>query len=474
MCDTIIAAPEATKQNRLLFGKNSDREPDEVQNLVYYPPKELKIDEKIKCTYISIVPPSLAIQNSNQSSIKTHGILLSQPFWMFGGEMGINDHGVVIGNEALMTKVKPAKTGLTGMDMLRIALEISNSAREALEIIIQLLEKYDQGGMCGYRHKLQYMNSFLIGDPKEAYVLETVAKEWAWKKIKGVWSISNSISLEKDYDQCSENLVEYAVQQGWCDSEADFNFYKCYSDKIITWGARAKKREECTRKQLQAKEGQLTIRDFMQILRTHINHPNISNTSKDLNIEEEKLIDFSDKWIPMKGLRMTVCAHATNNLTRATQSVNSMVVDVFNPQPLILTTGASNPCISPYFPVTINPDGLPKEYSNHPGREKYNSESFWWKSEKLHRQIVLKYQKMHPIIANQIGKYENDMLEHLLGLYSQGSSASPDEIEKYFKKVEALLDQWEKESQSHPYDRFNLKLRLYWKKYNKMNGISDN
>lgn len=46
---------------------------------------------------------------------------------------------------------------------------------------------------------------------------------------------------------------------------------------------------------------------------------------------------------------------------------------------------------------------------------------------------------MHPIIANQIGKYENDMLEHLLGLYSQGSSASPDEIEKYFKKSKLFL-----------------------------------
>ncbi|MDD4896467.1 MAG: C69 family dipeptidase [Atribacterota bacterium] len=111
---------------------------------------------------------------------------------MFGAEKGANEYGVAIGNEAIFTREKPANTGLTGMDLVRLGLERSHSAREALNIIIQLLEEYGQGGNCGYRYKLQYMNSFIIADQKEAYVLETVKKWWAWKKkkVSGVYPMS--------------------------------------------------------------------------------------------------------------------------------------------------------------------------------------------------------------------------------------------------------------------------------------------
>ena len=34
MCDTFIALPSATKNNSLIFGKNSDREPNEAQAIV--------------------------------------------------------------------------------------------------------------------------------------------------------------------------------------------------------------------------------------------------------------------------------------------------------------------------------------------------------------------------------------------------------------------------------------------------------
>jgi len=37
MCDTLIAAPEVTKNKTTIFAKNSDRPPNEAQHLAWFP-----------------------------------------------------------------------------------------------------------------------------------------------------------------------------------------------------------------------------------------------------------------------------------------------------------------------------------------------------------------------------------------------------------------------------------------------------
>ncbi|MFM9709680.1 hypothetical protein, partial [Streptomyces galilaeus] len=83
----------------------------------------------------------------------TYKVLLSKPFWIWGAEMGVNEHGVVIGNEAIFSKVPAEKDGkLIGMDLLRLGLERGSTAKEAMEMIIALLEEFGQGGNCGFAH----------------------------------------------------------------------------------------------------------------------------------------------------------------------------------------------------------------------------------------------------------------------------------------------------------------------------------
>ena len=115
MCDTLVAfTPKG-----MIFGKNSDRDPNEVQNLVQIPPQDHPRGVMVKCTYIEIPQVS-----------HTNGVLLSQPFWMWGAESGVNEFGVAIGNEAIFTKVAPRKENkyLLGMDLLRLGLERGKSA----------------------------------------------------------------------------------------------------------------------------------------------------------------------------------------------------------------------------------------------------------------------------------------------------------------------------------------------------------
>lgn len=189
MCDTF----GVVKKDKCIFGKNSDRSPNEPQVIQFIKGHKNK-DKKIKVTYIEI--DEVPVVNS---------ILISRPSWMWGCEMGVNEHGVCIGNEAVFTKGKYNKTGLTGMDLVRLALERSNSAEDAKEIIINLIQKYNQGGNCGYDHNFFYDNSFLIMDRKEMYILETHGKRYNIKKAN-MWAISNCYTIH-DMDDLKEDKI---------------------------------------------------------------------------------------------------------------------------------------------------------------------------------------------------------------------------------------------------------------------------
>ena len=211
MCDTMVALHSCTADGSVLFAKNSDREPNESQVLSIIPRQQHKEGENVQCTYIQI--PQVSV---------THAALLSRPFWMWGAEMGVNEFGVTIGNEAVFTKEPVNKeTGLLGMDMIRLGLERGSNADEALEIIIKLLDDYGQGGNCGFTHKFFYHNSFIIADHKQAWVLETAGEYWAAFKVRDFYSISNGLTIGEDFDLASPGLVEHAVKKGWCRNKTD-------------------------------------------------------------------------------------------------------------------------------------------------------------------------------------------------------------------------------------------------------------
>ena len=54
MCDTFVALPDVTADGSLLFAKNSDREPNEAQNLEYFPGRTFAEGETLQPTYLAI------------------------------------------------------------------------------------------------------------------------------------------------------------------------------------------------------------------------------------------------------------------------------------------------------------------------------------------------------------------------------------------------------------------------------------
>ena len=140
MCDTFIAMQNTTIDGSIIFGKNSDRDANEPQYMLFQPrmDHDLEKNPNIQATYITV--PQVAT---------TYATVLSRPSWMWGAEMGFNEYGVVIGNEGVFTKVPYGPTALTGMDMIRLALERTRSADEDLYYITEHLDQYGQGGNGG-------------------------------------------------------------------------------------------------------------------------------------------------------------------------------------------------------------------------------------------------------------------------------------------------------------------------------------
>ncbi|XP_043851404.1 secernin-3 isoform X2 [Dromiciops gliroides] len=209
-CDTFVALPPATVGNRIIFGKNSDRAFDEVQEIVYFPTLFHGPGRKLECTYIEI-----------EQAVETYAVILSRPSWLWGAEMGANEHGVCIGNEAVWGREEVCEEeALLGMDLVRLGLERADTAEKAVSIIVELLEKYGQGGNCSESMVFSYHNSFLIADRHEAWILETAGKYWAAEKVEdGVRNISNQLSITTKIDREHPKMREHAKDKGNMTSE---------------------------------------------------------------------------------------------------------------------------------------------------------------------------------------------------------------------------------------------------------------
>jgi secernin len=391
MCDTLIATKLAASNNIAIFGKNSDRPPNEGQYIAYFPATQNAKDSRVRCTYIEI--PQVE---------RTYAVLLSKPFWMWGAEMGVNEHGLVIGNEAVFSKV-PAnkKPALLGMDMLRAALERAVTPREAMQVIIDLLEQFGQGGNCTYGEELYYHNSFILANADDAWVLETVDKQWAARQIEDVYTISNCITIGKQFDIASPKLVEFALQKGYTKSTQQFDYAKDYSDSIFTTFGKGRVRRETTMGMLDGQKGNVSIESMISILRHH-------------NVE---------RFDPQTSItNVDVCMHAGFGPIRGSQSTASMVVYLDNTSPLIFATGTSAPCTSIFKPFWMDATA---SLDLGPAPTSQKDSSLYWTHEKLHRATLLNYPERIKTYSADRDEMEKRFIEGALKLHNASASNTP-------------------------------------------------
>ncbi|WXG44740.1 MAG: C69 family dipeptidase [Promethearchaeati archaeon SRVP18_Atabeyarchaeia-1] len=376
MCDTLVALRNSTEDGSVIIAKNSDRDPNECQVIRHFLGARHPSGSKVRCTYIEI--PQV---------IETYEVVLSAPHWMWGAEMGANVHGVAIGNESVFSLEPYAKTFLLGMDLIRLALERADSSRNALDVITSLLEAHGQGGNCSATEQMYYHSSYIIADPREAWVLETADRYWVAERVQDVRSISNGYTIGSRWDLASPGLVEHAMEKGWCKSRKEFDFTRCYSDQGARSVSACVERSNRAGAMLKESKGSINSQMMMKILRDH----------------GEK----GETWAPHKGKMGNICMHAIPSVLST--SAGSYVGHLTEELPTHWLTGTSNPCISVFVPVYLGGAGPLELFSKGGGA--YDDGSPWWRHERLARIIQLDYAKRAPPIQREIKELQSSFMD---------------------------------------------------------------
>jgi secernin len=394
MCDTIAVV----RKDGVWFAKNSDRDANEAQILEWHSGAEHADGAALQCTWVEI--PQVR---------RTNAVLISRPFWMWGAEMGCNEHHVVIGNEAVFTKQLYAKSGLTGMDLLRLALERSDTAEQACDVIESLIAEHGQGGGCGHEHRaFTYHNSYIVADPSTAFVLETAGKFTAREQVDGVRTISNGLTIP--------------------------GFAEKYTDGLRTRVCSARGRQ--WRTQIMARKTRTELHLF-SALRDH----------------GQRYANPRYRWI--NGSMIAPCMHA-GGVIAASQTTGSWVT--FMPrkgEPRHWATATAAPCTGLFKPIRIDQPidlGSPADVAD---------DSLWWRHERFHREVMQNPEVARDVFVPERNAAEADWVE------------APVDSGEAFAKGDELLAKWTDAIRAKNLDDGRPGyVRRYWAKRNERAGIA--
>ena len=348
-CDTILVNSSCSRYQTNMLAKNSDRPTGEPQPLCFYQGKEYKEGEVVKTTHLTI--PQVR---------KTFSVVGSRPYWIYGFEMGFNEMGVIIGNEAEGSRMpSEEKDGLLGMDVLRLALERAATAREAITVITDLLEKYGQKANANPLTYRTYENTFIIVDKSECWILETAGREWAAKQVKTMQGVSNCYSIETDMDLISKNAEKIAKEKRWLAPDEQFNFAKAFSGRLVgqPFGVPRYRR-------LNKLLAQKDIHDFeslANILRDHF---------------DDEII--SPRFAETCGTFMSICMHMRDFGESETSA--SLLARYDKELGIIARYAPVQPCLSAYIPVYMTYK-LPEKMQT--ADKLFDEKSLWWQVKAL-------------------------------------------------------------------------------------------
>ncbi len=248
---------------------------------------------------------------------------------------GLNEYGVAArdiwspSRKELAAMTPNPQHGVNYSDLSRLVMERAHSAREAVEIVGQLIDKYGYATYGG--------NSHLFADAKEGWILIDFAGGqglWIAERL-GPDDIRTShpgyiLDIPPDFQKHPEkyrgsaNFISFAVEQGWYDPHAGKPFSV---DEVYQLGRGRSESVKTIEDGLRKKTltGKITLREFMDTVRDSI---------------------LSADW-------------------NGYGQVAHLRQGVAHPQLNMLWVAATGSITTPFVPYWIGVDKVPPEYGKH-------------------------------------------------------------------------------------------------------------
>jgi secernin len=202
-CDMVVALGRATVDGGTLFGQNSDRSAGRCHVLRRTAGRTSAPDEKVRTRLLEL-----------PQARQTYAVLGSQPEGWWGYTHGLNDNALAVGFVPLRSKLTGGRRGLLAADLVRLVLERGRTARAAVDLLTEFVERHGQGatpGMTGAEGDA----AFLLADPAEAFLVETAGDYWVSQQALEVRAVSNLSTIHQDWDRIARGLAAKAFDQGW-------------------------------------------------------------------------------------------------------------------------------------------------------------------------------------------------------------------------------------------------------------------
>jgi secernin len=202
--DMMTALGRAVAEGHTLFGHNAAGCPQTPLRLERTPGGSHAPDERLRATLVEL-----------PQARQTCAVLGARPPASWGYCHGINLHGVAAGCTRLRTRLRLDAPGLTGPDLVRLALERGPTARQALEAVTALVARHGQGAYPGCDDEHGEDAAVLIADGHEAFLVEASGTAWVYQEVGAVRAASDVCTVRQDWDAIAPGLAGRVIERGW-------------------------------------------------------------------------------------------------------------------------------------------------------------------------------------------------------------------------------------------------------------------
>jgi dipeptidase len=362
-CTTVIVGKNATADGSVLLGHNEDWG-EYLMPLRWNPREKHKPEDTLKLRDGQAIPE---VQ-------ETYAFI-----WPAEDCNGINELQVAMADDTGSCRKEffQNERGIDQEEFVRLALQRSRTAREAVLIMGGLIEKY------GYRsHNGLDGDIYSIADPNEGWWIEvTIGGLWVAQRVPddAFVVLANRFRIgEIDLKDSSRflacpNLIDYAKQKGWYDpAQGPFHFYRAYGtaeDERSAYNLRREWRGNSllAGRTFKEEENPLTVvpgkkltpQDIMALLRDHY-----EGTEYDLT-------NIYEKGSPHHTTERTICRMDTD--TSSVAHLRGWLPPEIGG---VLWLSVGTPCSSVYVPYYLGVLDFPKPYTYL--SDTYDRENAFW------------------------------------------------------------------------------------------------